>query len=473
MLGRTKKQAQQLRDQSLNTIDLEIKGYDQSLDSIQSANYNIAAAGLEKFISVEQRDIQSCQAPDTKQPGVVVVNPPYGERLGDIRELGFLYTDLGDCWKQQFSGWSCSLFTGNIELAKKVGLRSHKDNAFYNGPIKCKLFHYKINAKREGFDNQLITDKDNESRSMIANRLKKNYKHLSKWAKRNHIQCYRVYDADLPEFSAAIDVYNDWVHVQEYQAPASIDIRKARQRFKFLTEAVPEALGIDRSHMVVKQRQQQKGQQQYEKQANRGYDFTVEENDLKFIVNLDDYLDTGLFLDHRDVRVMVRDMSKDKDVLNLFAYTGSVSVYAAAGGAKSVTTIDMSNTYLEWARQNFKLNNFTSEQYQFIKSDCIKWLKEQDSRSKTYDLIFLDPPTFSNSKSMDSVFDMQRDHAFLIKRCMRSLSLGGVLIFSNNFRKFKLDTDALEDYEIEDITKATMPEDFKRNPKIHNCWLIK
>jgi 23S rRNA (guanine2069-N7)-methyltransferase / 23S rRNA (guanine2445-N2)-methyltransferase len=467
-----KREAQQLRDLNLNSISLVIKGYDESIDSIRAANFNIESAGLEKIITVDQQAISSCQAPETKETGLVVVNPPYGERLGEVRELGYVYSDLGDCWKQHFTGWSCSLFTGNIELAKQVGLRSHKDNTLYNGPIKCKLFHYRINKQKPESGSPKAIEKDNESKAMIANRLKKNFKHISKWARRNNVECYRVYDADLPEFSAAIDVYKDWIHVQEYQAPASIDLRKAKQRFKHIIDVIPDVLDIDKSHMVIKQRQQQKGQSQYEKQSNKGYEFTIIENGLKFVINLDDYLDTGLFLDHRDIRAGIRDMSEGKDVLNLFAYTGSVSVYAAAGGAKSVTTIDMSNTYLEWAKQNFKLNNFDSDKYQFIKSDCVKWLKAQDSQSKTYDLIFLDPPTFSNSKSMDDVFDIQKDHAYLIKRCMKLLNLGGVLVFSNNFRKFKLDTEALADYSIENITKQTMPEDFKRNQKIHNCWLI-
>lgn len=467
-----KREAQQLRDLNINKISLDIKGYDESLDSIHAANFNIEAAGLENFISTEQRSVADCQEPDSKASGLVVVNPPYGERLGEVRELGYLYSDIGDCWKQHFNGWVCALFTANIELAKQIGLRSHKNNTLYNGPIKCKLFHYKINKQKPESSSPKAIEKDNESKAMIANRLKKNFKHLSKWARRNKVECYRVYDADLPEFSAAIDIYKDWIHVQEYQAPASIDLRKAKQRFKHIIDVIPSALNIDKNHMVIKQRQQQKGPSQYEKQANKGYEFTIEENNLQFVINLDDYLDTGLFLDHRDVRAGVRDMSEEKDILNLFAYTGSVSVYAAAGGAKSVTTIDMSNTYLEWAKKNFKLNGFNSDNYQFIKSDCVKWLKAQDSQSKTYDLIFLDPPTFSNSKSMDDVFDIQKDHAYLIKRCMKLLNLGGVLIFSNNFRKFKLDTQSLEDYSIENITKQTMPEDFKRNQKIHNCWLI-
>jgi 23S rRNA (guanine2445-N2)-methyltransferase / 23S rRNA (guanine2069-N7)-methyltransferase len=470
--GELKREAQQLRDIGFNEIRVEIKGYDESLEAVQAANYNIQQAGLEKYISVDQQTITSCQSAGTKQTGLVMVNPPYGERLGEIRELSYLYTDLGDCWKHHFAGWNCALFTGNIELAKQVGLRSHKNNAFYNGPIKCKLFQYKINKNTPDISSEKLLAREAESRQMIANRLKKNFKHISKWAKRNNIQCYRVYDADLPEFSAAIDIYKDWVHVQEYQAPASIDIRKARQRFKHIIDVVPEILGIAKSHMVIKQRQKQKGQQQYERQANKGYDFIVAENNLKFNTNLHDYIDTGLFLDHRDLRLKVRQLAEGKDVLNLFAYTGSVSVYAAAGGAKSVTTIDMSNTYLEWAKQNFKLNEFTADNYHFIKSDCIKWLKEQNLTSKTYDLIFLDPPTFSNSKSMQSMFDIQKDHVYLIKQCMKLLNLGGLLIFSNNFRKFKLDTEALADYEIENITQSTMPEDFKRNQKIHHCWLI-
>ncbi len=468
-----KKEAQQKRDLNLNKKDIYIRGYDQSLEAVRAANMNIEAAGLQNQIIVDQREVEYCKKPDTEKTGLVIVNAPYGERLGEVEELRYLYAELGDCWKHYFANWSTALFTGNIELAKNIGLRSHRDNAFYNGPIKCKLFHYSIRALKNGQDPEKQREKDNEAKAMFKNRLKKNYKHISRWANKNKIECYRVYDADLPEYSAAIDVYGEWVHVQEYQAPASIDIRKARQRIKQVIDVVPEVLDVEASKLVVKTRQQQKGTSQYEKQSDKKQEVIVHENGLKFIVNFYDYLDTGIFLDHRDTRKMIREWAKDKDFLNLFAYTGAVSVYAAAGGAHSVTTIDMSNTYLYWAERNFKINGLFEDKHKFIKADCVKWLKQYQGSNKSYDLIFLDPPTFSNSKSMDAVFDLQKDHVTLIKQSMSLLNDGGMLVFSNNFRKFKLYEDALSDYQIEEITRQTIPEDFKRNQKIHRCWLIK
>ena len=270
-----------------------------------------------------------------------------------------------------------------------------------------------------------------------------------------------------------MDIYGDWVHVQEYRAPSSIDIRKARQRLEHLIAVIPEVLKVDREKVILKTRRQQKGLSQYEKQANEGHEMRVHEGGLQFIVNLLDYLDTGLFLDHRDTRQKIRDWSADKRFLNLFAYTGSVSVYAAAGGARSTTTVDMSNTYLNWAKKNFKINGFAQQCHQFIKADCIQWLKGQARSKDRYDLIFLDPPTFSNSKTMDSVFDIQKDQVSLIKDAMSILDRQGTLVFSNNYRKFKLDSWLMDNYQVEDISKQTIPEDFKRNPKIHRCWLIK
>ncbi|MCW8955992.1 MAG: bifunctional 23S rRNA (guanine(2069)-N(7))-methyltransferase RlmK/23S rRNA (guanine(2445)-N(2))-methyltransferase RlmL, partial [Gammaproteobacteria bacterium] len=400
--------------------------------------------------------------------------PPYGERLGDVQELVYVYADLGECLRKNYAEWSAFVFTGNEELAKHVGLRSHKSNTLFNGAIKCKLYHYTLRKAQSEEVKAILEEKDNEARQMIINRLKKNHKHLSRWAKRNNIECYRLYDADLPEFSAAIDLYNEQVLVQEYQAPSTIDIRKARLRFSFILDAVEQVLGVAKSQIVVKTRQQQKGLTQYEKQADQGHEKIVNESGLKFIVNLQDYLDTGLFLDHRGTRQKIREWVKGKHFLNLFAYTGSVSVYAAAGGAASTTTIDMSNTYLKWAQKNFKINQIeTDNKHQFIKADCVKWLIQQSNNpDQLFDFIFLDPPTFSNSKTMDNVFDVQKDHVFLIQAAMKLLNEKGKLLFSNNFRKFKLDSNKLPGLKIENITQLTMPEDFKRNSKIHQCWLI-
>ena len=369
-------QAEQTRQQSIKQGALNISGYDEAATAVKAARKNVQAAGLQKFISIEQRGLQDCADPDAEQPGLVVVNPPYGERLGEVRELAYLYADLGDCWKHHFGGWNTALFTGNVELARHIGLRSHKNNTLFNGAIRCKLFQYEIRGLKN-VDQDAARAREQEARATIANRLKKNFKHLSRWAAKNHIHAYRVYDADIPEYAAAIDIYNDRVLVQEYQAPASIDIRKVRQRLRQIMEVIPQSLDVDADKIILKTRSQQKGLKQYEKQSEHGKRMVVEEGGLKFYVNLEDYLDTGLFLDHRITRSMIRELSPGKRLLNLFAYTGSVSVYAAAGGAAAVTTVDMSNTYLDWAKANFRLNDIADDRHRFIRADCIQWLDKQ------------------------------------------------------------------------------------------------
>ena len=463
--------AQTLRKESKQTIKLSIRGYDQSDEAVDAARQNIHAAGLDDFIQVEQRALNACTMP-SEQTGLVVVNPPYGERLGDVRQLAYTYAELGDCWKQYFPGWTVALFTGNHDLAKLVGLRTHKTNTLYNGAIECGLFHYHINEKPADDAITPAQEKADEARTAFVNRLTKNHKHYSRWAQRNGIECYRVYDADIPEYAVAVDVYGSWLHVQEYAPPATVDVRMAQRRMRQVMQALPDALGVETAHVVFKTRQHQKGSSQYEKQDDANHVLIVEEAGLKFYVNLEDYLDTGLFLDHRLTRALIRDLSRNKRVLNLFAYTGTASVYAVAGGASAVTTIDMSRTYIDWAERNFRLNDMRVSSHAFIQADCVQWLNEQ-TPGEQYDVIFLDPPTFSNSKRMEDVLDIQRDHVQLITSCMTLLSEQGVLIFSNNFRRFKLDAALSEQFSVNDISAKTLPEDFKRNPKIHRCWEIK
>jgi 23S rRNA (guanine2445-N2)-methyltransferase / 23S rRNA (guanine2069-N7)-methyltransferase len=311
-----------------------------------------------------------------------------------------------------------------------------------------------------------------EHAEMFANRLKKNLKHRLKWAKNNDIECYRLYDADLPDYAVAIDVYGKHIHVQEYAPPKSIDSEKALQRLNDVMKLTPQVLGLPPSQIVLKLRQKQRGTQQYEAQASQKQRIKVAESGLCFWVNLTDYLDTGLFLDHRTTRQIILNKAKDKDFLNLFAYTGTATVYAAAGQAKSTTTVDMSNTYLSWAQDNMALNNFTNERHHYIRANCLEWLQEAQQKQQRYGLIFLDPPTFSNSSKMEGVFDIQRDHVSLIDLASNLLTTGGELIFSTNRRDFKLDTIALAAFSIENISHKTLPLDFKRNEKIHRCWLI-
>jgi len=470
---------------SFSDIKNRFTGYDSDRDSVATARQNIHSAGLQDLISLEQKDFsESCADmvdnddvnDHADSPGMVIVNPPYGERLGEKQELAHLYSEMGDCWRENFPNWKIALFTANDELIKHIGLRAHRTNSFFNGAIKCKLLQYQIRPALSAERKQERDEKYTEHRTAILNRLKKNYKHIGRWARKNKIECYRLYSADIPEYAAAIDIYGDKVHVQEFQAPSTIEINKAKQRFDLLIDVIPEVLDLKKEDIVVKTRRQQKGLSQYEKQNDDRNFFIVEEGGFNFYINLTDYLDTGLFLDHRLTRQYVFDQikanKKPVNFLNLFSYTSSVSVYAAFAGAKT-TSIDMSNTYTNWSMRNFRLNNLTVNDHEFIKADCIKWLSNEANKDNRYDFIFIDPPTFSNSKSMEDMFDVQRDHVFLIESAVKLLSEDGVILFSNNFRKFKLDKTLSEKYNIDNITSATIPEDFKRNQKIHHCFVIK
>ena len=304
---------------------------------------------------------------------------------------------------------------------------------------------------------------------MFANRLRKNSKTLGKWARTQGIECYRLYDADMPEYAVAVDLYGDTVHVQEYEAPKTIDEEQARLRLVEILSALPVALSIPREKIALKVRKKQKGPAQYEKFGAEGRMLEVREGDARLLVNLTDYLDTGLFLDHRDTRQLIHEMARGKEFLNLFCYTGAFTVQAALGGARRSVSVDMSSTYIKWAERNFILNGMSTSTHELVQADCLTWVKE--ARRK-FDLIFLDPPTFSNSKAMHATFDVQRDYIPLLRSTSRLLAPDGVLIFSNNNRRFKMDVDALPELEIVNITAKTIPRDFARNPRIHNCWQI-
>ncbi|SDH14654.1 bifunctional 23S rRNA (guanine(2069)-N(7))-methyltransferase RlmK/23S rRNA (guanine(2445)-N(2))-methyltransferase RlmL [Nitrosomonas sp. Nm132] len=320
------------------------------------------------------------------------------------------------------------------------------------------------------------TEQPGGQAEMFANRLRKNLKKLTKWAKQNQVHCYRLYDADLPEYAVAVDVYQGertWVNVQEYEPPKTIDPAKANQRLAGAIAEITQVLEIPVEQVFLKIRRKQKSTDQYEKQGDSGHFHVVEEGGCKFWVNFEDYLDTGLFLDHRPMRLLIQQQAKGKRFLNLFAYTGSATVHAAIGGAVSSVTVDMSNTYLDWAQRNFTLNGIRGD-HQRVRANCLQWLIEQVNlkQKPQFDLIFLDPPTFSNSKKMDEAFDIQNDHVQLIRNAAALLAPGGILYFSTNFRRFKLDKEALADLIIDDISAVTVPEDFARDAKIHYCWRI-
>jgi 23S rRNA (guanine2445-N2)-methyltransferase / 23S rRNA (guanine2069-N7)-methyltransferase len=307
---------------------------------------------------------------------------------------------------------------------------------------------------------------------MFANRLRKNLRLLGKWARREGVSCYRLYDADMPEYALALDLYEGWAHVQEYAPPGTVDPARAEARLGDALAVIPTVLGIPAGNIVRKVRRRQKGLAQYGRLATVGDFRAIGEGGLRFLVNLTDYLDTGLFLDHRPTRAMIRESAAGRRFLNLFAYTGTASVYAAAGAAVTTTSVDMSRVYLDWARQNMALNGFAEgSAHRFLHADCLRWL--EGPHPERYDLIFLDPPTFSTSKRMGGrTFEVQRDHVRLIRAAAGLLAQGGLLLFSTNFRQFRMDRAALPDLLLADISARTIPRDFARTPRIHACWRI-
>jgi len=454
-----------------------LRGYDVNSDAIRISLHHLERAGLAGYAHFERRELNDCRPGHPEDEGLVIVNPPYGERLGNEDELPDLYARLGSVLKERFVGWRAGVFTGAPELGKCMGLRAQRMHTLYNGPIECKLLHFCVEP-RYFVSNQprpLPPEERSPSATMLANRIAKNLKSLRKWQRNEQISCLRIYDADLPEYALAVDIYEGekrWVHVQEYAAPASVDPKRARQRLREALGLIPEVLEVPGEQVYFKIRRPQKGVNQYEKLAETRHFHEVSESGHRFLVNFEDYLDTGLFLDHRDVRRLIGALVPGKRFLNLFAYTGTASVYAAMGGAVSTTTVDMSRTYLEWAASNLALNRIEGDTHELIQADCIRWLESMATR-RQFDLIFLDPPSFSTSKRMYGTLDIQRDHVGLIKSAMRVLEPGGDLIFSNNLRRFSIDLDALAPLEVVDISADTLPRDFARNPRIHNCWRIR
>lgn len=471
-------EAQTRREAGLARLP-RIYGYDADARAVRGARDNVARAGLAGRIRIEQRELAALRRPPEAVSGLVITNPPYGERLGDRAVLGELYAKLGAVLREEFEGWRAAVFTGNPDLGKRMGLRAQRLHTLYNGALECRLLHFEIAP--QWFVGRPLVPRTGVATvpagsEMFANRLRKNLKQLTRWARREGVRCYRLYDADMPEFNLAVDLYQGegrWVHVQEYEAPSTVDAAAAQQRLAQAVAAVPAVLSLAPADIFIKQRRRQRGGGQYQKLADEARFHVVEEGGLRFLVNFTDYLDTGLFLDHRPTRALIRSLAGTRRFLNLFAYTGTATVCAAAGGARITTSVDLSQTYLTWAQRNLALNGFAEHNHELIRADCLRWLAEQSrTPAQYYDLIFLDPPTFSASKRMAQSFDVQRDHVRLIRQAVSLLAPDGVLIFANNLRRFRLERDAFADLAVTDLSAATVPPDFGRNRRIHHCWKI-
>lgn len=461
-------------------LGVKIFGFDADSAVVQRARDNIEHAGFSELVSVEHCLLDNltnpCQGVN-ELPCVVVTNPPYGERMGNFNELILLYTTLGHKLKTLFKGGRAAVISTSQELLSCLRLSLDKSYRLFNGALECQLRVFNLDHESgdqtpQADANQVLVAVD------FSNRLTKNLKNLEKWANREKISAYRIYDADLPDYNAAIDRYNQYYIIQEYQAPSSIKAHVAQKRLLDMIAATIKVTGAIGDDVIVKSREKQKGESQYAKRDDAlGHYIEIYEQDVVFKVNLQDYLDTGLFLDARPIRRLIRSMSAGKDFLNLFAYTCSASVMAALGGAKSTTSVDMSRTYLDWGKDNFKINGFDLDGYNatgnhhFTQDDCLSYLSRD--HGKTYDLIYIDPPTFSNSKRMEKSFDVQRDHLLMLGNLTRHLNDGGVVIFCTNKRNFKLDDGVAQyGFTVENITPKTFDPDFKRDQQLHTCFKL-
>lgn len=474
----------------IGTCKTQFIGSDVHPHAIAAAKANVRAADLlrdrfqlkvqpvSSLMAPEQTDLEG-GAPET---GLVITNPPYGERLGERDSLIPLYQSLGAQLKTLFPGWQAAVFTANKTLGGALRLRPKKKYRFMNGMIPSELLCFDLVSAdqatlREEKKGVQTEEMLSSGATMVLNRLRKNEKRLRRWRKKAQVSCYRLYDADMPEYACAIDVYEGQVHVQEYAAPKKIPATQAAHRFEEVLAAVSCFAQAPIESISTKVRRRTAGISQYEKQegAAAGNDrsdfFSVQEGEARLQVNLSRYLDTGLFLDHRPLRRKIFETAQGKSFLNLFCYTATASVQAALGGAISSISVDLSQTYLRWAAENFELNKIDQSKHALVNADCRTWLA---ACKEKFDIIMLDPPTFSNSKKMEGVLDIQRDHVGLIRDAVARLSEQGVLYFSTNLRTFKLDADELATFcEYEDITAQTLDEDFQRNARIHKCWCIR
>jgi 23S rRNA (guanine2445-N2)-methyltransferase / 23S rRNA (guanine2069-N7)-methyltransferase len=442
-------------------------GYDADPAMVTAAKKNIDKSGLSDQIRIEKGEIARLASPGGN--GMLLSNLPFGERLSEKDEVALLYRAAGRIARERFAGWRLAFFLSSPDLTDSFAISWEKKYRLFNGDIACRLLVGAVPAAEDEPFCWNMTEAVGASDDEFVNRLRKNMKRIQKWARKGGVHCYRIYDRDLPDYNISIDIYEKWVHLQEYAPPASVDPELARLRLDHALQGIRDLFGIRRDRIFIKTRRRQKGSEQYQKQEGKTRMIEVREGSCRFLVNLAGYLDTGLFLDHRPVRMRLEKESSGKKFLNLFGYSGTATVHAAMGGAVATTTVDLSANYLQWTRMNLALNGFSGFAHRTVRADCLRWLEEDRD---FYDLIFVDPPTFSNTKKEKRVFDIQRDHGRLLTLAMQRLAPAGLLIFSTNFRRFRLDASLTKQFAVRDISEETIPYDFLRNTKVHTCWEI-
>ncbi len=469
-------------------LELRIIGSDIDSRILQAARENAERAGVADDIHFEAKPMQEITS--KRRFGCLITNPPYGQRIGQDDDLDALYGDIPDVLRK-LPTWSHYFLTAYPQFERTVGRTADRRRKLYNGRIECTYFQYHgpkpvtdrptddatdavetkpyIHASGPAAFGQL-GEKAKEQAELFAVRLKKRAKHLRRWPSRRGITCFRLYERDIPEIPLVVDRYENALHITEYERPHDRDPAQHGNWLDLMAETAGAALEIPKPNVFLKRRSRQRGKSQHTKVAETDQKIEVSEGGLRFLVNLADYVDTGLFLDHRITRQMVRDEAAGKTFLNLFAYTGSFTVYAAAGGAKRTVSVDLSRSYLDWAWQNMQLNGFIGNQHKFVTQDVGEFVRNHPA-GEMYDLVVFDPPTFSNSKRTEDDWNVQTDAVPLLQQLLPLVRRGGVIYFSTNFRRFKLDPETIEASEVHEISKQTVPEDF-RNRRIHRCWRI-
>ncbi len=500
----------QAKDEIRRDLEMQIIGTDRDDDALEMARFHARKAGVEKQIHFQQKNFEDFRS--KRQHGCVITNPPYGERLEDTEKLLPLYQSI-PMVIQRVPTWSLYLITNMPRFERIVQKTATRRRKLYNGRIQCTYFQFlgpRPDRNRQNESDQNVVDqdeldqseppqndtspesntpnptaenttakkpkpatppifgglqpKDHEQAELFRSRLLKRIRHFRRWPTKRDIHCYRLYERDIPEIPLVVDRYADHLHMTCYDRPHDRDLARDAAWLDLMKQTAASAMEIPIQRVHLKQRDEHL--QQYRKVDQKNRTIEVQERDLRFLVNLTDYVDTGLFLDHRNLREMVREQSAGKDFLNLFAYTGSFSVYAASGNAKSTTSVDLSKTYLDWAGENFRVNDLSLSNHQFVSDDSIEFLRNTDQQ---FDLAVVDPPTYSNSKRTNNDWDVQKRHLELLTTLHGVMRPGSTVYFSSNFRRFKLDEDNLTGFQIHEISKQTVPEDF-RNKRIHRCW---
>ncbi len=484
-------------------------GRDRDRRRIAAAMEHARRAGVEDWVHFEVGELADSHLGGS---GLVCTNPPWGLRLEDQEGAREVHRQLGHVLRENFKDWQAVVLTGDPSLGLELGMRARRVHTVFNGAVECRLLRFDLSAATardlrpsQGayprIDTRLMST---PGAQMFANRVRKNQKQLSSWRTRDNVSCYRLYDADMPEYAFAIDVYEGvawdesggevsearaaepWLMVQEYAAPPQIPEETLRKRRHEALAGLVQATGVPAERIRLRTRRRQKRGEQYERSESAPTLLAVKESGITLKISLGEYLDTGLFLDHRPVRARLGKLAAGKHVLNLFAYTGSASVHAAKGGAASTTSVDLSATYLDWAAANFKCNGLTARrwdpppygsmprpQHALIQANVLDWLGRAAAAGDRYDVVFCDPPTFSNSKRMQGILDVQRDHTALIEDCLKLLAPDGLLVFSTNAQRFALDEGIRRQYQVIDQSRSSIPPDFSRNTRIHQCFDIR